>query len=133
MSRGAASLARSMGLFHSTPLVKSVPLSALLGAPVFLKMDALQPSGSFKDRGMAHLFATMQKQGTTRFISSSGGNAGLAAATVGRALGVSVDVVVPKTTKPIVVAKLKELGADVTVHGENWNAADDLARRRARA
>jgi L-serine/L-threonine ammonia-lyase len=81
-----------------------------------------------KDRGMAHLCATFQQQGTTELISSSGGNAGLAVATVGGRLGMSVSVIVPETTKPLVVAKLESLGATVTIHGENWNAADGLAR-----
>lgn len=38
--------------------------------------------------------------------------------------------VVPETTKELVIARLRGLGADVTVHGENWNAADELARER---
>jgi L-serine/L-threonine ammonia-lyase len=65
-------------------------------------------------------------------ISSSGGNAGLAVATIGQQLGMSVSVIVPETTKPLVVARLKELGAELTIHGENWNAADELARQRVK-
>jgi L-serine/L-threonine ammonia-lyase len=133
-SFAVASLARSMGLFHSTPLLNSAPLSELVGCPVYLKMDALQPSGSFKDRGMAHLFVTLHRtRGAVRFVSSSGGNAGLAAATVGAKLGVEVEVVVPETTKPLVVKRLKSLKATVIVHGANWNAADELARERVGA
>jgi L-serine/L-threonine ammonia-lyase len=104
-----------------------------VGKPVYLKLDALQASGSFKDRGMAHLCATFEKEGVTELISSSGGNAGLAVATVGGQLGMSVSVIVPETTKPLVIAKLESLGAHVTVHGENWNAADTLARERVKA
>jgi len=129
-----ASEALKLGLFRQTPLIKSEPLTELVGGSgrdVYLKLDALQTSGSFKDRGMGHLCRTLQSEkGVTNLISSSGGNAGLAVATVGRQLGMSVQVVVPETTKPIVVDKLRSLGADVTVHGENWNAADLLARRR---
>ena len=51
----ASEAARAAGLFHATPLVRSSPLSDLAGCPVYLKLDILQPSGSFKDRGMAHL------------------------------------------------------------------------------
>uniref|UniRef100_A0A448ZGG5 L-serine ammonia-lyase n=1 Tax=Pseudo-nitzschia multistriata TaxID=183589 RepID=A0A448ZGG5_9STRA len=82
---------------------------------------------------MAHLCATFQKAGTTELISSSGGNAGLAVATVGGRLGLDVSVIVPETTKPLVVAKLESLGAKVTIHGVNWNAADGLARERVDA
>jgi L-serine/L-threonine ammonia-lyase len=105
-------------------------LSFKAGQDVYLKLDLLQASGSFKDRGVAHLCYTLKtEQGTTQLISSSGGNAGLAVATVGKELGMSVKVVVPQTTKELVIQKLKSLGADVTVHGENWNAADLLARQ----
>jgi L-serine/L-threonine ammonia-lyase len=117
-------------LFSKTPLVHSTPLSTLVGKPVYVKLDALQASGSFKDRGMAHLCATFEQQGVKQLISSSGGNAGLAVATVGAQLGMSVAVIVPETTKPMVIAKLESLGAHVTVHGKNWNAADELAREK---
>ena len=79
---------------------------------------------------MAHLCATFRAQGTTELISSSGGNAGLAVATVGGQLGMGVSVIVPETTKPLVIAKLESLGASVTIHGKNWNAADALAREK---
>ena len=78
-----------------------------------------------QDRGMAHLCATFKNAGTTELISSSGGNAGLAVATVGGRLGLDVSVIVPETTKPLVIAKLESLGAKVTIFGENWNAEEE--------
>ena len=51
------------GLVVNTPLVESMPLSELVGTRVLLKMDALQPSGSFKDRGMAYMCSTLQARG----------------------------------------------------------------------
>jgi L-serine/L-threonine ammonia-lyase len=122
-------------LYSKTPLLYSTPLSRLVGRDVYLKLDALQASGSFKDRGMAHLCATFRQEDddgtgtTTELVSSSGGNAGLAVATVARSLNMTVQVIVPTTTKPIVIAKLQALGAHVTVHGVNWNEADALARK----
>ena len=119
------------GLYLRTPLIRSDPLSKLTGRDVYLKLDCLQPSGSFKDRGMANLCQTLQStKGTQKLIASSGGNAGLAVATVGSKIGMLVSVVIPESTKPMVVAKLKSLNADVTIHGINWNAADLLARQR---
>ena len=81
---------------------------------------------------MAHLCHTLKTtKGTTQLISSSGGNAGLAVTTIAALLDdLNVAVVVPETTKPMVVAKLQSLGADVTITGENWNAADAVARQR---
>lgn len=130
----AASLAEGAEkLFSRCPLVYSNPISKLVGKPVYLKLDALQASGSFKDRGMAHLCATFEKEGVKQLISSSGGNAGLAVATVANQLGMSVSVIVPETTKAVVIAKLRSLGAEVTIHGKNWNEADKLARSRVDA
>ena len=125
-----ATEARVLNLFRETPLLRSERLSDLMERDVYIKMDALQGSGSFKDRGMAYLCHTLKtQQNITKLISSSGGNAGLAAATVGRALQMQVHVVVPQTTKPLVITKLQILGATVQIHGENWNSADLLARQ----
>ena len=128
---GAASEARAKNLFRKTPLIFSDVLTNLCnGRPVYLKLDCLQASGSFKDRGMAHLcLQLVQEHGVTNIISSSGGNAGLAAACIARQLGnLQCTVVVPTTTKQLVIEKLQFLGATVQVSGENWNAADAVVR-----
>jgi threonine dehydratase len=86
-----------MALHIATPLLES----AAYGTPdrrVWLKMEALQPSGSFKMRGVGHACETHVRRGAKRLMSSSGGNAGLAVAHAGRALGVPVTVVVPQST-----------------------------------
>lgn len=103
-------------------------MSGIASHHVLLKMDALQPSGSFKDRGMAALCTHLKDAGAARLVSSSGGNAGLACASAGRVLGMDVTVVVPKTTKPLMLEKMRAHGADVIVHGENWNEADERVR-----
>ncbi|CAM9366932.1 unnamed protein product [Heterosigma akashiwo] len=59
-------------LYLETPLIKSLPMSKVMGLDVWLKLDCLQPSGSFKDRGMAHLITTLKKRGIKKVISSSG-------------------------------------------------------------
>jgi L-serine/L-threonine ammonia-lyase len=125
-TKSVAAEERSQKLFSKTPLVKSDPLTRLCNNnDVYLKLDCLQPSGSFKDRGMAHLCWQLKtKHNTTKIISSSGGNAGLAAATVARQLQLDCTVVVPTTTKQLVVDKLTSLGAQVQVVGDNWNEAD---------
>jgi hypothetical protein len=60
----------------------------IAGRPVWLKLDALQPSGSFKLRGVGRACETHVARGARRFVSSSGGNAGLAVAYAGRLLDV---------------------------------------------
>jgi len=127
--------ALSEGLYIQTPLVRSleVPMSIAPSMDVYFKMDNLQPSGSFKDRGIGHMINTLHRDPATgpvrKLISSSGGNAGHSVATTGQKLGVPVDVYVPVTTKPMMIDKLVARGANVVVQGENWNAADLVARR----
>lgn len=116
-----------------TPMVRvgGVAAGSFPGIDIFFKLENLQPAGSFKIRGVSHMISTIAANGNLqRLICSSGGNAGLAVATVGQQMGVPVDVFVPVTTKPVMVEKLKLLGASVFVGGENWNAADAVARVR---
>ena len=82
-----------MPLHHHTPFLISTGLSALAGRRIGLKLDALQPSGSFKLRGVGHACETYRARGAQRFLSSSGGNAGLAVAYAARALGVPAVIV----------------------------------------
>ena len=111
-----------------TPFIRSQPLSHKCGREVYLKLDSMQASGSFKDRGMLRLCQEYKAQGKTRVVSSSGGNAGIAVATSGVRLGLDVHVVVPTSTKPVMIEKIRALGATCEVFGENWNAADTKAR-----
>lgn len=116
-----------MALHINTPLIESRPLSATARSTIWLKLDALQPCGSFKLRGVGHACETHHARGATRFISSSGGNAGLAVAYAGRQLGVPVTVVVPETTTERAKELLALEGAKVIVHGGSWQEANQLA------
>jgi len=66
--------------------------------------------------------------GAVHFYCSSGGNAGLAAATSAVALGSPATIVVPQTCSPLMIGKLKDLGADVVQTGANWGEADRYLR-----
>ncbi|MEM7068287.1 MAG: pyridoxal-phosphate dependent enzyme [Pseudomonadota bacterium] len=116
-----------MPLSVHTPLLESLPLSQLNDTTVRLKMEALQPSGSFKIRGIGHACEQYAAQGAQRFISSSGGNAGLAVAYSGRRLGIPVLVVVPETTTERAMELLRLESAEVIVHGSSWIEANALA------
>ncbi|MCS3430443.1 pyridoxal-phosphate dependent enzyme [Klebsiella sp. BIGb0407] len=116
-----------MALSINTPLLESLALSQLNRTRVWLKMEALQPSGSFKMRGIGHACETHVARGARRLISSSGGNAGLAVAYAGRKLGVPVVVVVPETTSERARHLLALEGAEVRVQGKSWAEANELA------
>ncbi|WP_421508161.1 pyridoxal-phosphate dependent enzyme [Erwinia rhapontici] len=117
-----------MSLHITTPLLSSRPLSLLAGREVMLKMEALQPPGSFKIRGIGLACETWLRRGAQRFVSSSGGNAGLAVAWAGRHLGVPVTVVVPETTPLRAQELLRQEHAEVIVHGSSWQEANQYAQ-----
>lgn len=107
-------------LWLDTPLIRSTALSRPGGRSVWLKMEALQPTGSFKIRGIGHACQVHAAQGCQRFLASSGGNAGLAVAYAGRLLGLPVKVVVPQSTTERARSLLQAEGAEVMVHGASW-------------
>lgn len=114
-------------LHLNTPLVESRPLSRLVRGTVWLKMDALQPSGSFKLRGMGFACSRYVENGAKRFVCSSGGNAGVAVAYAGRKLGVPVTVVVPESTTARAIEVIGQEEAEVIVHGKIWQDAHNYA------
>lgn len=116
-----------MTLHIPTPLIESRPLSLAAGRNIWLKLDALQPCGSFKLRGVGHACEVHYARGARHLVSSSGGNAGLAVAYAGRKLGVPVTVVVPETTTERAKELLRLENAKVLVHGSSWQEANELA------
>lgn len=115
--------------FHiATPCVFSERLSQQSQRHVYLKLDALQPCGSFKLRGVGYACQYYAKQGKKRFISSSGGNAGLAVAYTGRQMAIPVVVVVPNSTTNHAIELLRLYGASVIVHGAVWHEANAYAQ-----
>ena len=112
-----------------TPLLRHDSLSAALGKQVLLKMENLQPSGSFKLRGIGLLCQRAAAEGVSHFVCPSGGNAGFAAAVAGAALGVRTTILVPQTTHESVRHKIFEIGAEVVVHGAVWDETNQEALR----
>ncbi|KAH3517444.1 hypothetical protein KXV55_008573 [Aspergillus fumigatus] len=117
-----------------TPLVESAGLSRAAGCRIFLKLENIQPSGSFKSRAMgnqilSHLVKPENAGRPVHFYASSGGNAGLAAVCAARSLGYPCTVVVPLSTKPLMVNKLRAAGAsDVIQYGETFSEAGEYMR-----
>lgn len=120
-----------MNLYHNTPIFASHYLKQNKDLNVYYKMDCHQPSGSFKIRGMDHFCRHHITNGHTKFVASSGGNAGYSLAYVCQLRGASVKVIVPKTTTSFMIDKIEALGSEVEVFGESWNEADMKAREYA--
>ncbi len=118
-----AAAGRVAGLLAPTPLQHSPVLSGLVGTPVHLKCEHVQPTGSFKVRGAANALTLLHAEGHARVITASTGNHGMAAAHVGALLGVRVEVHVPQGTEPVKRRGLEALGAAiVTVLGDSSDA-----------
>ena len=93
---------------------------------IYLKIDHLLPTGSFKDRGAAILLTKMRELGVTSAVEDSSGNAGAAIAAYAAAAGVSASIYVPASAPPAKMAQIRLFGARlVAVEGsrENTTAA----------
>jgi len=95
-------------------------------------MEALQPSGSFKLRGISYACQKYAESGVTEFISSSGGNAGVAVAYSGRMLDIPVTVVVPESTTRKAIETIQQQKAKVVVIGKTWQDAHQFAMEQSK-
>ena len=113
-----------------TRVVSSGGLSALSGAQVYLKLENLQATGTFKLRGATHKLLSLTPTQAARGVvaASSGGNHALAvAATAGR-LGIAAEVFVPSAIDPSRREKIEQLGAKVTLVDGDALLAEETAR-----
>lgn len=117
-------------LHLNTPVLRAAP-GLFSHAEVWLKMDALQPSGSFKLRGVGRLVQQSAAEGARAIVCASGGNAGFAATHAAAALGLPVTIVLPLTSSPAVAQRLAERGAEVLRHGAVWDEAHAFAQQLA--
>jgi threonine dehydratase len=99
-------------------------------ARVWLKLESLQPTGSFKARGATNRLLTASNDSLRHgIVTASGGNHGLATARAAAIAGVKATVFVPETAERAKIAKLERWGAEVRVTGAVW----DLTNRAAQA
>src|SRR6266516_3122485 len=107
-------------VFYS-PCLPSIPLSEITGMQIFCKLDNLQRTGSFKERGarnaLAQLSADQKKRGV---IAASAGNHAQALAYQGSLLGIPATVVMPKFAPLIKVSTCQQLGANLVLHGTDF-------------
>ncbi|MEV7377526.1 threonine/serine dehydratase [Streptomyces lydicus] len=129
-----AAARRIGGRVRRTPVVAVTPEEPVSEAEVWLKLEMLQHTGSFKARGaFNHLLAAAERGRLPRagVVAASGGNAGLAFAYAAGRLGTRAEVFVPTTAPPVKVARLRALGAEVVQVGEKYADAYRAATERA--
>ncbi len=117
-------------MVHRTPLVRSRWLTDRLGAPVFLKLENLQETGSFKLRGAANKILGLTREEKLRgVIAVSTGNHGRAVSFVAQHLGIRAVICLSQHVPAHKVEALKRLGAEVVVHGASYDEAMTYAAR----
>src|SRR5919199_5460959 len=128
-----AARARIRGAIYYSPCRESIPLSELTGMRVFCKLDNLQRTGSFKERGARNALMLLKPEQQKRgVISASAGNHAQALAYQGKLLGVPATVVMPKFAPLIKVTNCQNLGANVVLHGDDFGEAKAHAHELAR-
>jgi threonine dehydratase len=116
-------------MIRLTPCTPAPELGAQAGVRLFLKRDHLQATGSFKERGaanaLASLTATERRRGV---VAASAGNHALGLARHGGRIGVPVTLVMPRGAVRVKVSRCHELGAEVLLEGDDFEAAERFAR-----
>ncbi|MBC2710191.1 MAG: threonine/serine dehydratase [Desulfosarcina sp.] len=117
---------------RQTPLEPSVDLGRESGGPVFLKLENIQHTGSFKVRGAINrLMALDDDQTKTGIITASSGNHGLATVFGLNRLGINGVIYLPESASPLKVQMLENLGATIRFHGSDCEATETHARQQA--
>ena len=128
-----AAHARLRPYLKPSPLVSADAYTARLGCELKLKLELLQPTHAFKVRGALNALLTMPQSAlAVGVVTASGGNHGLGLAYAARLLGVKAVIALPTTTPELRARTIRELGGEVIVYGDDWNAADELAHKLVR-
>jgi len=130
-----AAAKRIAGYIRRTPLLHADQCAEPIGdADLWLKLESLQPTGSFKARGATNKLLTTPRAALAMgIVTASGGNHGLATARAARIAGVPATVFVPETVAAEKVEKLRRWGAEVRKSGALWDESNreaiDFAQR----
>lgn len=123
---------RIEGRVCHTPLIESQSLSARAGTPVFLKLETVQPTGSFKLRGATNALARLAEQGCRKVVTASTGNHGRAVAHAARALSIDATVCMSALVPGNKVEAVRALGAQARIVGKSQDEAEHEALRLVR-
>ncbi|HEY7902996.1 MAG TPA: threonine ammonia-lyase [Casimicrobiaceae bacterium] len=124
---------RIRGGIYESPCVESIPLSQLTGAHIFCKLDYLQRTGSFKERGARNALLQLDADSRRRgVIAASAGNHAQGIAYHAAMLGIPVTVVMPRFAALVKVANCRQFGADIVLHGADLGEARQMAEELSR-
>jgi threonine dehydratase len=127
-----AAMARIRDSIYLSPCARSEDMSQLTSNSVYLKLDNLQRTGAFKERGALNKLLTLTEDERARgVIAASAGNHAQGLAYHAGRHGIRAQIVMPLTTPLIKVSATKGYGADVVLHGANYDEACEEAVRRS--
>lgn len=119
---------RIRGKVRRTPCVESPALSELCALKLRLKLENLQFTGSFKERGACNRLEVMSSAERAQgVVTASAGNHAQAVARHAQRLGIAVTVVMPEATPLVKVTATRRFGAEVILSGTNYDEAAELA------
>jgi len=135
IGRAALDAARELVGRHvrPTPARRWPLLEEVTGTETWVKHENNNPTGAFKVRGGLHFVSKLKESspGVAGLISATRGNHGQSLAYAGSALGVPITIVAPETNSPDKNAAMRALGADLVLHGRDFQESVDHARRLA--
>jgi threonine dehydratase len=113
---------------YTTPCAWSENLSRLCDCQLYLKLENLQLTGSFKERGALNKILSLSGEERARgVIAASAGNHAQGVAHAARLLGIRAVIVMPETTPLAKISGTRDLGAEVILHGAGYDEAFDRA------
>jgi len=127
-----AAMDRIRDSIYLSPCARSEYFSQLTGNSVYLKLDNLQRTGAFKERGALNKLLTLTAEELSRgVIAASAGNHAQGVAYHAGRHGIRAEICMPLTTPLIKVSATKSYGAEVILHGANYDEACEEAVRRS--
>lgn len=121
---------RLRGAVYYTPCAHSEMLSGLTGQQIYLKLENLQMTGAFKERGALNRIATLTPEQAARgVVAASAGNHAQGVAYHATRRGIRALIVMPLATPLVKVTATRGFGADVVLHGANYDEACEEALR----
>src|SRR5271169_5769671 len=121
---------RVRGSIYFSPCPHSQVLSGLTGQQIYLKLENLQMTGSFKERGALNRIAMLTPEQATRgVVAASAGNHAQGVAYHATKRGIRALIVMPLATPLVKVTATRGFGAEVVLHGANYEEAYEEATR----
>jgi len=125
---------RLRSVIRTTPMELAVELGAEIIGPVYLKLENLQKTGSFKIRGAVNKIASLTLEEKSRgVITASSGNHAQGVGYAAQAAGIRAKVFVPESTPRTKLAAIRRYGVEVVVAGRDYDTAEAIARQAATA